>query len=219
MFDFLTPSSAPIATRSEAVVEGFGAAVARVLLSFGLPAACIYLTLLYEQILQWLGPVLGLYNDGHFDSGTALVVVPLVAGCLIWSVFLIWTDAEDKWRTLNWLYFAMFSISLTCTYGPAVLFPIVLLAHAGFHWSIHEAMRVRAETYADGEETVPVPERESSPRPDLLNQYGGVSGFPGEEKNPVRDPEDSGRWIHPRPRDPDILHDENSKSRGAAKRE
>lgn len=177
---FLARPAAPILTRQEAIVQGFGAALWRVFISFVLPMACFYLALAYEQLLQWLGPHLGLDNDGHFSAGTALVVIPVVAGCLLWSFFLIWSDAEDKWHKLHWLYFGMFAAILLCCYSPMLLLEAAVGIHFSAHWAVHAALKARAED--ELVEKPPLdPERQCSGQPDLLKRYGGVGGFDARE--------------------------------------
>ena len=183
---FFARPAAPILTHQEAVVQGFGAAVWRVFISAALPLACFYLALAYEQLLQWLGPEFGLRNDGHFSAGAALVVVPILAGCLFWSLFLIWSDADDKWHKLHWLYFGMFAGTLLCGYGPMLL----LVATAGFHFSGHWAIHAALKARQDAEVSEDAPQNSARPsrgQPDLLNRYGGVGGFDG------RDPGKTGR--------------------------
>ncbi len=118
-------------------------AVSRVILAFGLPAACLYGALGYEQVAQWLGPTIGLSSSGHFPGSMFLAIMLSIVAGVIWCSYQIFTDADDKWRRLHWFYFGLFALILFCCYGPMLLLVAIAGLHFAFHWSIHAAFHAR----------------------------------------------------------------------------
>ncbi len=175
--DFLAHSAAPILTRREAVVNGFGAAVWRVLLGFALPAACIFLALLYRPLEGWIYSNLGPWRLGHFGNDARFTVIPLVAGSFVWSVFLILSDADDKLRKLNWLCFGIFAATVFGRYSQSLFIVAAWSGHFAVHWAIHKALKARDAEETAGGEVPPVLDPQSRGEQDLLKKYGGVSGF------------------------------------------
>lgn len=130
-------------TGREAAKAGLRGAFCRVVLAFGLPIACLYAALGYEQAVQWLGDLMDLSSEGHHTTAQIGFAVLFAVPAVIWSAFLLLSDADDKWRRLHWLYFCLFAVILLSCYGPMLLLLAAVGVHFAFHLSIHAAFQLR----------------------------------------------------------------------------
>lgn len=171
IFSGLTRPASSLLSREQAVVEGVGAAVGRVLLGGVLIGACIFLASLYRRA-SW-GP--GLPGGSGFVGVLIFIASVLAAGAIL---IFSWTDWDRKWRVLSWLCFTLIAIWTIGLGNSSIGIVAVLSGQFAIHWFIHAALRER-DRRADWER-----QRESAERraarakpPPLALQYRGLVGF------------------------------------------
>jgi hypothetical protein len=173
ILDFFSRPAAALLSRREAVLQGFGAAVGRVLLAAVLISLCVTLGTVIQYSAEWIGDLLRFENSG--GRGSLVAVWVLAAGGTAMVCFI---DPDKKWRILNWLLFAMVGAFTIGGYGPLLLQWSILAGLFGISWMIHCALQQRdrqdeweLQLQRAGQTVHP------KPSPDLLKRYEGLAGL------------------------------------------
>jgi hypothetical protein len=171
--DFFSRPAAALLSRGEAALQGFGAAVGRVLLAAVLISLCFALGTVIQFGAEWTGDFIGISSSGGRIRWAVMWV--LAAGGTAMVCFI---DPDGKWRILNWLLFSMVGAMTIGGYGPLLLQLSILAGLFGISWMIHCALQQRdrqdeweLQLQRAGQTGHP------KPPPDLLSRYQGLAGL------------------------------------------
>jgi hypothetical protein len=172
---FFSRSPASLLSREEAVWQGFGSVVGRVLAGAGILFLCWLLGSLYGAGSVLLRRAAGLKRDDGFD-GAILFIMALIA----MGIFAIgfWNDWERKWRVLSWVCFVLVAAWTLMWRSNTVLQLMILAGQFGIHWFIHEALKARDRQEEWEQEIEAARRREArTTNRQLQMKYRGHSGF------------------------------------------